>query len=64
MNSETYEMFKENAMETASLQADPIHYLSSWVGLNVVIDEDTPLGITEVWYKDDYEKSKKIKGDS
>ena len=60
MNSKTYEVFKANAMETASMQADPISYLASWQGLNVVIDEETPDNVTEVWFKDVYEFTKEL----
>lgn len=54
MNSQTWNMFRENAMETASLQPDPIEYLARFNGLNVEIDEELPDNITEVWYEKDY----------
>jgi hypothetical protein len=59
MNNKTWEMFRENAMETASLQSDPIGYLGKFNKLNIVIDEDVKDFITEVWDRETYEELKK-----
>lgn len=63
MNSKTWELFRENALETASLQDDPIGYLARFNGLDVVVDENVPDNITEVWYRDAYERLKEELGD-
>lgn len=60
MNSKTWELFRDNAMETASLQDDPIEYLAKYNGLDIVVDEAVPNGITEVWYRDAYEFAKEL----
>lgn len=59
MNTNTWALFSEYAIETASLQTDPIGYLGKFSGLDVVIDEDIPDGMTEIWDKDSYEEFKR-----
>lgn len=54
MNNNTWEMFRENAMETASLQDDPIEYLKKFNDLDVEIEDSLPDMITEIWYRDEY----------
>jgi hypothetical protein len=60
MNNKTWELFRDNALDTASLQDDPIEYLAKFNGLDVVIDEAVQDGITEVWYRDVYEFNKEL----
>lgn len=60
MNNKTWELFRDNALETASLQDDPIGYLAKFNGLDVIVDEAVADGITEVWYRDVYEFHKEL----
>lgn len=59
MNSSTYEEFMERCYEKASKLENPIDYILNTSSIDVVIDEEIPNGISEIWDKDVYEKYKK-----
>jgi hypothetical protein len=59
MNSKTWEAFKSNALETASLQDDPIEYIKKFNSIEVVIDEKLEDNFSEVWSKEVYESYKR-----
>lgn len=60
MNRKTWELFRENALETASLQDNPIKYIEEFSDLDVIIDESVADNITEIWYRENYELHKKL----
>lgn len=59
VSNNTYQVLRDNAMDTASLQADPIRYLLEWNKLDFVIDNAVLDGMTEVWDRDTYSEFKK-----
>ena len=61
MNSKTWELFRENALETASLQDNPLKHIEEFSDLDVIIDESVPNNITETWYRENYELHKRLK---
>ena len=61
MNRKTWELFRENALETASLQDNPLKYIEEFSDLDVIIDESVADNITEIWYRENYELHKKLK---
>lgn len=57
------EMFKEQAFSEANKYSDPIAFLKWFNSIEIVINNDYPLGIVELWDKDTYEAFMKLEGD-
>lgn len=61
MNSKTWELMKENTIEVAEKQDDPIGFIGRLNGLAIVIDETVADGMTEIWDKGVYQAFKSLK---
>lgn len=59
MNEKTFEEVKEKTYEYANTQPDPIVYVGRFASMNIVIDNQVPDNVTEVWAKEIYEQYKK-----
>lgn len=63
MNSKSYKEYEEVTMKKALKQKDPIKFIRDFHEIEVVIDDEVPDNITEVWTKERYEEYKKQKGE-